>query len=243
MIKLVISGILGRMGQVLKSLAAESTDFSLIGGFDQKDTADSVADLNKLKKADVIIDFSHPSNLKQILIYAHENNTPLVLAATGYSDIDVEWIKKTGEDIPIFYAANYSVGVYLLTQALKMVSKPLAKDYDIEMIEKHHHFKKDAPSGTALKLIDAINEPLDEKHQVIEGASNDKGIHVHSLRLGNYVGEHQVIFSSLEETLEFTHIAHDKRVFAKGALKAAKYIIDQKPGLYGMEDLLGGSNE
>lgn len=243
MTKLVISGILGRMGQVLKSLVDESGDFSLVGGLDQKSTADSATDLSQLKPADVIIDFSHPTNLKQILTYAHERKIPLVLATTGYSDVDFEWIRKTSKDIPIFYAANYSVGIHLLTQALKMVSKPLAKDYDIEIIEKHHHFKKDAPSGTALKLIDALNEPLDEKHHVIHGYSNDKGIHVHALRLGNYVGEHQVIFSSLEETLEFTHIAHDKSVFAKGALKAAKYILNQKPGLYGMDDLLGGTHE
>ena len=243
MIKLVISGILGRMGQVLKSLAVAATDFDLVGGFDQTNSSDSVADLSQLKPSDVIIDFSHPSNLKQILMYAHEKKVPLVLAATGYSDIDFEWIRKTSKDIPIFYAANYSVGVYLLTQALKMVAKPLAKDYDIEVNEKHHHFKKDAPSGAALKLVDALNEPLDQKHPVIHGYSNEKGIHVHALRLGNYIGEHQVIFSSEEETLEFTHIAHDNRVFAKGALKAAAYIIKQKPGLYGMEDLLGGAHE
>ncbi|MFA7417459.1 MAG: 4-hydroxy-tetrahydrodipicolinate reductase [Acholeplasma sp.] len=239
MIKLVISGILGRMGQVLKSLAETSTDFSLVGGFDQKDSSDSVADLSQLKPSDVIIDFSHPSNLKQILMYAHEKKIPLVLAATGYSDIDFEWIRKTSKDIPIFYAANYSVGIHLLTKALKLVSESVDESFDIEMIDKHHKYKKDAPSGTAYKLYDAVNDGLKEKRELIDGASIKPGIHVHSLRLGNYVGEHKVIFSNLSETLELTHIAHDKNVFALGAMKAAKFIVTQKNGLYGMDDLLG----
>jgi len=239
MIKLVISGILGRMGQVLKSLAETSTDFSLVGGFDQKDSSDSVADLSQLKPSDVIIDFSHPSNLKQILMYAHEKKIPLVLAATGYSDIDFEWIRKTSKDIPIFYAANYSVGIHLLTKALKLVSESVDESFDIEMIDKHHKYKKDAPSGTAYKLYDAVNDGLKEKRELIDGASIKPGIHVHSLRLGNYVGEHKIIFSNLSETLELTHIAHDKNVFALGAMKAAKFIVTQKNGLYGMDDLLG----
>jgi len=239
MIKLVISGILGRMGQVLKSLAETSTDFSLVGGFDQKDSSDSVADLSQLKPSDVIIDFSHPSNLKQILMYAHEKKIPLVLAATGYSDIDFEWIRKTSKDIPIFYAANYSVGIHLLTKALKLVSESVDESFDIEMIDKHHKYKKDAPSGTAYKLYDAVNDGLKEKRELIDGASIKPGIHVHSLRLGNYVGEHKIIFSNLSETLELTHITHDKNVFALGAMKAAKFIVTQKNGLYGMDDLLG----
>src|SRR5690554_995959 len=239
MIKLVISGILGRMGQVLKSLAETSTDFSLVGGFDQKDSSDSVADLSQLKPSDVIIDFSHPSNLKQILMYAQEKKIPLVLAATGYSDIDFEWIRKTSKDIPIFYAANYSVGIHLLTKALKLVSESVDESFDIEMIDKHHKYKKDAPSGTAYKLYDAVNDGLKEKRELIDGASIKPGIHVHSLRLGNYVGEHKIIFSNLSETLELTHITHDKNVFALGAMKAAKFIVTQKNGLYGMDDLLG----
>lgn len=239
MIKLAISGVLGKMGQVLRKEVLNDHAFEYLGGFDRSDAAYVVSNIDELKNADVLIDFSTPKLLMTLLDYAKVHKVALVLATTGYNVEEMDMIQAYSKDIPIFYSANYSVGIHLLTKALKLVSRSVDQSYDIEMIDKHHRFKKDAPSGTAFKLYDAINDGLDEKRELISGESSKCGIHVHSLRLGNYVGEHQVIFSSLSETLEFTHIAHDKNVFALGAIKAAKFIKNKENGLYGMDDLLG----
>ncbi|WP_035357039.1 4-hydroxy-tetrahydrodipicolinate reductase [Acholeplasma granularum] len=239
MINIAISGVLGKMGQVLKNEVLDDKTFNFIGGFDKVSELNVYSNINDLKEVDVLIDFSTPKLLQTILDYAKNNKVSLVLATTGYTKSDFKLIDQYSKYIPIFYSANYSVGIYLLTEALKLISKNVDQSYDIEMIDKHHRFKKDAPSGTAIKLYNSINESLEEKRELILGESDNKGIHVHSLRLGNYVGEHQVIFSNLSETLELTHIAHDKAVFAKGALKAAKFIVSKSNGLFGMDDLLG----
>ena len=239
MLKIGISGVLGKMGQVLKNEVLKDQSLTYIGGFDRNDAENVVSCIDALKTVDVMIDFSTPSALKVLLEYAHKNKVALVLATTGYTSEDFDLIKKYSESIPIFYSSNYSVGIHLLTKALKLVSQSIDGSYDIEIIDKHHRFKKDAPSGTAFKLFDAVNDGLDSKRSLVEGASLDQNIHVHSLRLGNYVGEHQVIFSNLSETIEFSHIAHDKSVFAIGAIKAAKFIMNKEKGLFGMNDLLG----
>lgn len=240
MIKVAISGILGTMGNILKIKALEDQDVYLVGGFDRLLSDGVVNDINNLPVCDVIIDFSHPIVLENLLSYAIQHKIALVLATTGYEEKHFKLIHEASKQIPIFYSENYSVGIHLLTQALKLISNPLSEDSDIEIIEKHHHFKKDHPSGTAYKLYRAINESLDNKLPLIEGASEENGIHTHSLRLGSYVGEHTVIFSNLDETIELTHMAHNKKVFAQGALRAAKFIKGKPSGLYNMNDLLGG---
>lgn len=239
MIKLAISGVLGKMGQVLRKEVLNDNVFDYLGGYDRSEAAYVVSNIDELKDADVLIDFSTPKLLKVLLDYAKNNQVALVLATTGYNQDEFDLIKRYSKDIPIFYSANYSVGIHLLSKALKLVSESIDSSFDIEMIDKHHRFKKDAPSGTVFKLYDAVNEGLVEKRELITGESPKAGIHVHSLRLGNYVGEHQVIFSNMSETLELTHIAHDKNVFAIGAIKAAKFIKNKENGLYGMDDLLG----
>lgn len=239
MIKIAISGVLGKMGQVLKKQILLDESITYTGGYDRYKGEGVVDNLDDLDNFDVLIDFSTPTVLPRILDYAKKHNKSLVLATTGYSEDDFMLIKSYSQYIPIFYSANYSIGIHLLTKALKIVSSQIDSNYDIEMIDKHHRYKKDSPSGTAFKLYDAVNGALNEKRKLIHGDSNEKGVHVHSLRLGNYVGEHTVIFSNLSETLEFTHIAHDKSVFAEGAIKAAKFIKDKKSGLFGMDDLLG----
>lgn len=239
MIKIAISGALGKMGQVLKKQILLDETLEYIGGYDRKRSEQIVDKLDDLGSFDVLIDFSTPTILPTLLDFAKKHHKALVLATTGYSEDDFLLIKSYSQHIPIFYSANYSVGIHLLTKALKVVSSQIDSNYDIEMIDKHHRYKKDSPSGTAFKLYDAVNGALNEKRALIHGGTNEKGIHVHSLRLGNYVGEHTVIFSNLSETLEFTHIAHDKSVFAEGAIKAAKFIKDKKSGLFGMDDLLG----
>jgi 4-hydroxy-tetrahydrodipicolinate reductase len=239
MLRIAVSGALGKMGQVLRNEVLKDQMLTYVGGFDRSDAEYVVSNIDALKNVDVLIDFSTPSILKVLLDYAHKHKVALVLATTGYSNEDFELINKYSEWIPIFYSSNYSVGIHLLTKALKLVSQSIDTTYDIEIIDKHHRFKKDAPSGTAFKLFDAVNAGLESKRLLVEGASQDQNIHVHSLRLGNYVGEHQVIFSNLSETLEFSHIAHDKSVFAIGAIKAAKFIKEKEKGLFGMDDLLG----
>lgn len=240
MTKVAISGILGTMGSVLKTKALEDQEVFLVGGYDRLASSGVVTDFNELPFVDVIIDFSHPSVLENLLKYAVEKNIALVLATTGYEQMHYEMIHEASKKIPIFYSENYSVGIHLMTQALKLISNPLSMDSDIEIIEKHHHYKKDHPSGTAIKLYKALNESLDEKLPLIEGRSDEKGVHVHALRLGSYVGEHSVIFSNLDETIEITHKAHNKKVFAQGALRAAKFIVGKEAKLYNMHDLLGG---
>ncbi len=241
MIKIGISGILGTMGGVLRNTVLKDSRFELVGGLDKQNTDISVEHLNLLPKMDVLIDFSHPSLLKVLLDYAKENHVKLVLAATGYQKSDFDLINLYAKDVAIFYSANYSVGIYLVRKALKEVSKHIDSSYDIEIVETHHRFKKDFPSGTAIKLYDEVNEALVEKKKMIVGTSSDLGIHMHSLRLGNFVGEHSVFFSNMSETIEIKHTAHDKSVFAAGTLKAASFMMDKASGLYGMDDLLGGN--
>ncbi|MBN3490446.1 4-hydroxy-tetrahydrodipicolinate reductase [Acholeplasma equirhinis] len=239
MVKIIISGILGKMGQnVYEAVMADET-LEFVGGLDLQETKISKSSIQELEKADVLVDFSHPSNLDQILKYAKQTKLALVLATTGYSKSDYKKIVEASLEIPIFYSTNYSVGVYLVNQALKMIASKIDDNYDIELVEKHHRFKKDAPSGTALTMAENISKNLSYETPIIHGDSSEKGIHMHALRLGNYVGEHEVIFSNLSETIEIKHIAHDKRVFAIGALKAAKFIQNKEKGLFGMDDLLG----
>lgn len=240
MIKVGISGILGTMGSVLKTAVLKDSDFKLVLGFDKINSDYSVTDLNLLPEMDVLIDFSHPALLKSLLEYAKRTHTKLVLATTGYSQSDFLLMDAYKNDVSIFYSPNYSIGIYLMRKALSEVSRYIDNDYDIEIVETHHRFKKDAPSGTAIKLYEEVNQALKTKKSMITENSLDKGIHMHSLRLGSYVGEHSVYFSTLSETIEIKHTAHDKLVFAEGTLKAAKYLIHKEPGLYDMDDLLGG---
>lgn len=243
MINVVVSGILGKMGSILASSIEASNQFKLVAGYDQQESLNVFSNLNQLPKSDVIIDFSHPLTLDSLLDYAVKHHIPLVLATTGYNDAQFIKIKEASKHIPIFYSANYSVGVYLVQKALKSIVKHLDDDYDIEIVEIHHRFKKDAPSGTAIKLYDTINESNKTPLKMIQGESQEKGVKVHSLRLGNVVGEHEVLISSLEEIINIKHTALNKSVFAKGALKAAQFLVHKPIGLYGMDDLLGDNHE
>lgn len=239
MINIVISGMLGTMGQVVANLVKHDERFKLLGGFDQKGIGNTTNDLNKYHDVDVIIDFSHPRTLSQLLTYAKANQTALVLATTGYTEEDFKLIKEVSKIVPIFYSENYSVGINIVVHLLEQIAKAINDDYDIEIVEKHHRFKKDHPSGTAIKLYKAINSNLSVKRNMTEDINED-GIKMHSLRLGNYVGEHTALFSNLDETIEVTHKAHTKEAFAKGAIQAAIFMSKQKPGLYQMDDLFGG---
>ncbi len=198
---------------------------------------------NITQKVDVIIDFSSPVATFEILKYATENKIPTVIATTGFSKEQLEEIKELSTKIPIFRSANMSLEINLVANVLQKIAKVL-KESDIEITETHHNQKVDSPSGTAILLADAINQAFEEKKeynfdrmQKREKRSKNE-IGFSSIRGGNIVGEHTVQFFGENETLEITHRAYSRQVFAEGALKAAKFLVEQPTGLYNMEDLV-----
>lgn len=215
-----IIGSSGKMGKAIEKLAP-SLDICIVKSINKKNFT-SLSTL--IKKSNVLIDFSHPSSLNNILLSAKKNNLPLIIGTTGYKEKDFDEIKKASLEIPLLYSSNFSIGIALLKSFCKKASNILETS-DIDIIEKHHIFKKDKPSGTAISLKNVMQKP-------------SKKINIHSVRAGDIVGEHIVSFTQKEEILELKHTATTRDVFAKGALLAAKFIIDKKPKLYTMEDFL-----
>lgn len=247
--KLIIGGSGGKMGSAVAQISSEY-GFDVIAGFDffsQKSYNFPVYDdpTSCLEKTDVIIDFSNPAALEGILNYACRTKTPVVIATTGYSESQMEFINTTSKVIPIFMSANMSIGINLLISLVKKCAGILYEDFDIEIIEKHHNKKADAPSGTALMLAEAINSSLPSKRELLYGRSPDTGrrskdeIGMHSVRGGSIVGEHEIIFAGNDEVLELKHSVASREVFAVGALKAAKFILDKPCGIFSMDDLVG----
>ena len=249
MVNIALVGCNGKMGKAVSAAAESRNDCKILFGADPYGTSnydypvyESLA--VSATKADVIIDFSNPASLDDILEYAVNNNTPCVICTTGYSPEQVEKIKKTSEKIAIFYSGNMSLGINLLIELSKEAAKLLGTDFDIEIVEKHHNQKVDAPSGTALMLADGISEVLDEEPQYVydrhsyrkKRAKNEIGIH--AVRGGSIVGEHEVIFAGHDEVVTLTHQAQSKEVFAVGAVNAAVYLASQKAGMYNMGNLL-----
>lgn len=248
MIKVLIHGINGRMGQeVLKQLDSYD-DCVLVGGFDKEITQNfsfpvytNFEDI--IDKPDVIIDFSIPSATMTMLDYAKENHIPVVIATTGFSKEENDKILEYSKDLPIFKSANMSFDTNLMARILAEVAKALPNT-DIEILESHHNRKIDSPSGTAILLADSINKALNNKftyefdrHSKHEKRSKNE-IGFSSIRGGNIVGEHTVMFIGENETFEITHKAYSRAVFADGAIKAACFLVDKENGLYNMDDLL-----
>lgn len=249
MIKLVISGCNGKMGKVVSSVAQAQSDMEIVGGFDINTESVMGCKVHENPcdykgEADVVIDFSHPDNLSGLLEYAKKMGTPLVIATTGLSEEQKNEMKKAAEHVPIFFSANMSLGVNLLIELAQKATKVLADQFDIEIIEKHHNQKIDAPSGTALAIADSINDVLTERKEYIydrhavrkKRSKNEIGIH--AVRGGTIVGEHEVIFAGKDEVIELKHQAMSKEIFAVGAVAAAKYLIGKAPGMYSMRDLV-----
>lgn len=249
MINVLIGGANGKMGKKVFEAIQVNPDLKAVCGIDLVENNNngfpvytSFGDVKE--KVDVVIDFSSPKNLPAILEFCLKNNTPAVLCATGYSDEDVKAVKDASEKIALFRSGNMSIGVNALIDLVKRAS--LALDgFDIEIIEKHHNQKVDAPSGTALMLADGVKEVLPQKYytygrQGIVGKREKDEIGIHAVRAGGIVGEHQVIFASGFETITLTHQATDRSVFADGAIKAAKYIVTKKNGLFNMSDVING---
>ncbi len=248
MINVLVNGCNGKMGQEVVNQIEQNSDFLVLAGFDKEDLGNTsypvYTSLSSITvKPDVIIDFSVPVATLNILEYAKSSSIPVVIATTGLSDQQKKTVEEYSKSIPIFKSANMSYDINLMAKILSQIA-PILKDSDIEIIETHHNRKVDAPSGTALLLADTINKSLDNsmEYKFDRFSSREKRktneIGFSSIRGGNIVGEHTVKFYSPYETFEISHTSYSRSVFAEGALKAAKFIINQPAGLYSMDDLL-----
>ena len=250
MTNIVICGANGKMGQTIYRCVRDRDDCKIIGGVDlnTEKYADfpiysSVSELPE--KPDVIIDYSHPSCLSSLLEYCKTHGTPVVLATTGYSDEQISEIKKAASQIPVFFSWNMSLGINLLVELAKKATAILGDKFDIEIVEKHHNQKIDAPSGTALMIANAINETRNnEMNYVYDRHSQrkkreDNEIGIHSVRGGTIVGVHEVLFAGNDETITISHSAASKTVFAEGSVNAAIFIKNKEAGLYDMNSIIG----
>lgn len=232
-IRVIVWGYSGHMGGIVSSLLKQNHKFEYLGGVDKDDYNFSYTD------ADVIIDFSSPEGTMKMLDFAVKEKIPAVIATTGLNQKQENKVIEASKVIPIFKSANMSFEVALVKNLLKDLSSKL-EESDIEILETHHNRKKDAPSGTAKLFAEAINSGLDKPRNIVygrEGKREENEIGIASLRGGNIVGEHSVKFFNDFETLEITHTAHSRELFASGALKAAIFIVNQEPGLYNMDNL------
>ncbi len=250
MINVLISGALGRMGKKVYEACVLSDGVKAVCGVDIKEDKSNpdfpiYSAFNAINEnVDVVIDFSASTNLERILEFCKTNKAPAVLCATGYGESQVEKVNGASKEIAIFRSANMSLGVNILVELVKKAAFAL-NGFDIEIIEKHHNQKKDAPSGTALMLADAVKEVLPEKfytygREGMVGARDKNEIGIHAVRGGNIVGEHDALFAGVSETVTLSHQATDRAVFAEGAVKAACYITTKANGLYDMSDMING---
>ncbi len=249
MVSVVISGANGHMGKVINSVISERSDCRVIAGIDV--VTEKYADFPIVsapselpQKPDVIIDFSHPSALDKLLDYCLSTGTAIVIATTGYTEEQIAEIKKASEQIPVFFTFNMSLGINLLIKLAKTAAEILGDQFDVEILEKHHNRKLDAPSGTAIMIANSINETLDNRCQYVydrhsQRKKRDKNeIGIHSVRGGTIVGEHDVIFAGRDEVITLSHHAASREVFAVGSVNAAVFISGRSAGLYDMAALL-----
>lgn len=249
MTKIIMNGCNGKMGQVITRLVSEDNECEIVAGFDVNDSIENTYPVftnpdEFTGDADVIIDFSHPSALTTVLNYCKKRKLPVILATTGYTDDQKKEFTEASKEIPVFFSANMSLGINLIIALAKKATKLLEGNFDIEIVERHHNQKIDAPSGTALAIADAIDETLSypaeyvyDRHAV-RRKRNPTEIGIHAVRGGTIVGDHEVIFAGTDEVIELKHSAHSKEVFAVGAIKAAKFMSDKPAGMYSMNDLI-----
>ncbi len=249
MINALICGALGKMGGVVREIMLADGEIAPVCGVDIKDGETGFPVYSSFEKVaekvDVIVDFSSPAALNGVMNYAVKNGVPVVLASTGYTAEQLQFIDECAGKTAVFKTANFSLGVNLLCKLVKQAAETLGENFDIEIIEKHHNKKADAPSGTALMLAESCNEAFDGEKQYLygrEGAVGRRGseIGIHAVRGGTIVGEHEVMFCGEDEIVTLSHSARSKRVFAAGAVKAAKWLCGKPAGKYNMDDLLEG---
>ena len=250
MLKIIISGCSGHMGRVVESICAADSAVQVAAGFDVLGSSDREFPVYSSPsqftgEADAVIDFSSPAALDGLLDFARRTGTPLVLATTGYTPEQVAQIGAAALEVPIFRSANMSLGINLLLKLLQDATKVLAPaGFDIELVERHHNQKVDAPSGTALALADSINESMDNAYSYVYDRSqvrkkrDSKEIGISAVRGGTIVGDHEVIYAGADEVIEFKHTAYSKTVFGKGAVEAAKFLAGKPAGRYDMSDVI-----
>ncbi len=238
--RVIINGAKGRMGRALLE-AAQSMSLPVAAALD---AGDNLA--NALASAEVVVDFSSHHATRALLETAIAANKPVVIGTTGHSADEKKALLALAAKVPCVWAGNYSVGVNLLYALTRRAAGVLGADYDAEVIEMHHRFKKDAPSGTAARLLEIILEErklggdaLRHGREGITGERTSSEVGIHSLRGGDVVGDHTVLFAALGERLELTHKASDRGIFARGALRAAQWVVSQAAGVYDMQDVLG----
>ena len=249
MTRIIITGANGKMGNVLQSIISKRDDCEIVAGVDINTTPNGVfpiySSFNEVSEnADVVIDFSNPALLDDLLSYSRKTSTALVIATTGYDDEQKSKINEASKECPIFFTYNYSMGINLLANLAKKATQILGVDFDIEIVEKHHNQKIDAPSGTALMLADAICEvtpnPMKyeyDRHSKREKRSKNE-IGLHAIRGGTIVGEHDIIFAGRDEIITLSHSARSKEIFAVGAVNAAVCMKDKSAGMYDMSVLI-----
>lgn len=250
MVRIIMSGCNGYMGRTVTDIVAADEDAQIVAGIDLADHGDkaypvftNIADCDV--EADVVIDFSSPKALDALLAYCTEKKLAVIFCTTGYSEEQLAQIRAAADKTAVMKSANMSLGINMLLKLVKEAAQLLAPaGFDMEIVEKHHNLKVDAPSGTALALADSINEALDQKYNYKYDRSQERRrrdkyeIGISAVRGGNIVGEHEVIFAGLDEVVEFKHTAYSKTVFAKGAVQAAKYMAGKPAGFYDMQDVV-----
>ncbi len=248
--KIIISGCNGRMGRVVERICKEKSDMEVVAGFDANPVKLSdypvySEPMEFQGEADVIIDFSNSASLESLLSYCAFRKIPAVICTTGHSEKQLALIDETSKTVPLFRSGNMSLGINLLTHLVKKAAMVLGADFDVEIVEKHHKMKVDAPSGTALMLADAVKEglPYDAEYvyerQSVRKPRGEKEIGISAIRGGTIVGEHDVMFFGNDESIEISHKAYSREVFANGAVAAAKYMANvEKAGLYDMGNVL-----
>jgi 4-hydroxy-tetrahydrodipicolinate reductase len=223
-VRVLLVGAAGRMGKTVVDLASEDPEIDIVAQCDLGDPIEPA-----MKNCDAAIDFSHAGAIDEICRAASRHNKPLVIGTTGHSQEQRETIEQAARSVPIVFASNFSVGVNVLFWLTRKAAELLVPDFNPKIIETHHKMKKDAPSGTAKTLAEILKASQKSKNE----------IPVQSIREGDVVGEHTVTFSGVSERLELTHRAGNREIFARGALRAAKWIVGKPPGLYTMQNVLG----
>lgn len=252
MVKAIMHGCCGHMGQVISQLVEKDPEIEIVAGLDIVDNGKNsypvFTDMNACQvEADVIIDFSSAKAADALLAYSAQRQIPLVLCTTGLSAEQLEKVEETAKKVAVLRSANMSLGINTLMKLLKDAARVLAgAGFDVEVVEKHHRLKLDAPSGTALALADSVNEAMGNAYEYVYDRSQrreqrpDKEIGISAVRGGTIVGEHEVIFAGPDEVIEFKHTAHSKTVFGKGAVEAAKFLAGKPAGKYDMSDVING---
>ena len=250
MVKVIMHGCNGKMGQVITRLAAADPEMEIVAGVDMRAQALNdypvFGDIGECGvEADVVIDFSNAAAVDRLLDWCGEKQMPVVLCTTGLSEEQLSKVEETAKKTALLKSANMSLGVNLLMKLLQDAAKVLAPEgFDMEIVERHHNQKVDAPSGTALALADSVNEALDHEYTYVYDRSQyrkkreEKEIGISAVRGGTIVGEHEVIFAGMDEVIEFKHTAYSRNVFGKGAVEAAKFLAGKTAGMYDMSDVI-----